>query len=127
MRLAPTATQEGVIELLQCLDLSSAYLFWPRSALARPVIADYLTRRGVSFHALDLYDTRPQAPLPLPNLDDFDEIVFTSPSTVKAFLTIFGSLLGGAKTLTPTGPITKEALFSIFLNNHLIDNKLVII
>jgi uroporphyrinogen-III synthase len=45
----------------------------------------------------------------------FDEIVFTSPSTVAAFKEIFGALPRGKK-LVAIGPITEEAL-DLFRNS----------
>jgi uroporphyrinogen-III synthase len=45
----------------------------------------------------------------VPNLAAFDEIVFTSPSTIEAFLAIFGALPRD-KILTPVGPVTEAAL-----------------
>ncbi|HEX2583390.1 MAG TPA: uroporphyrinogen-III synthase [Chlamydiales bacterium] len=108
-KVAPSATQEGVIELLETMELTHAYLFWPRSTLARPVIEEYLTRKKVPFCALDLYETKEQKLEPVPDLDDFDEIVFTSPTTVQAFLKIFGTLPANKK-LTPIGPVTAECL-----------------
>ena len=56
-----------------------------------------------------LYDTISQVIQPKPNLDHVDEIVFTSPSTVKAFIEIFGVLPRGKKCLA-IGPITEQAL-----------------
>jgi uroporphyrinogen-III synthase len=63
----------------------------------------------VQFTAIDLYDPIFQAPLPIPNLDEFDEIVFTSPSTVRAFLAIYGEIPKD-KIIAPIGPITKMSL-----------------
>jgi len=108
-KIAPVATQEGVVDLLKTMDLSGTFLFWPRSALARPVVTDYLTNEKVPFYALDLYETKWQRPEPVPDLADFDEIVFTSPTTVDAFLNIFGTLPKD-KRLTPIGPVTEKAL-----------------
>jgi uroporphyrinogen-III synthase len=105
-KIAPVATQEGVIELLKTIDLQNGLLFWPRSAQARPVLAEYLTKANIPFYALDLYETKWQKPEPVPNLDDFDEIVFTSPTTVNAFLKIFGPLPKD-KILTAIGPVTE--------------------
>jgi uroporphyrinogen-III synthase len=108
-RVAPSATQEGMIELLETMELAHAYLFWPRSASARSVIEEYLTRRKVPFCALDLYETKEQQLKPVPDLNEFDEIVFTSPTTVEAFLKIFG-ILPRDKKLTPIGPVTAAVL-----------------
>jgi uroporphyrinogen-III synthase len=105
--IAPIATQEGVIALLQTLDLG--YLLWPRSTKSRSTIADYLTAQKIRFHLFDLYETETLRPDPLPNLDSFDEIVFTSPSTVHAFLELYG-FFPTRKKLTPIGPITAKEI-----------------
>ena len=109
--IAPEATQEGVIALLETLDLTGAYLIWPRSERARNNVALYLEKRKVRFLAIDLYRTLFQKLEPVPSLDKIDEIVFTSPSTVDAFLEIYGTLPANKK-LTPIGPITKKYLGS---------------
>lgn len=102
-------TQEGIVALLDSLDLTNAFLFCPRSALARTVLDTYCRTNQISLRTCALYDTEVQKQESLPNLDHFDEIVFTSPSTVEAFLQIFKTLPHG-KTLTPIGPITASAL-----------------
>jgi len=107
--IAEESTQEGMIKLLEKLDLESASFFLPRSSLSRPLIAEYLGGRGVSFTLCDLYDTEIQQPEPLPDLQQMDEIVFTSPSTVNAFLHIFGAIPKEIK-ITCIGPITAAYL-----------------
>lgn len=104
--IAPFATQEGVIELIKNIK---GYFFIPRSRLARSLLTDFLEEKKIPFYALDLYDTRFQKLEPVPNLDDFDEIVFTSPSTVEGFLRIYGRLPKGKK-LSSIGPVTERAL-----------------
>lgn len=106
---ADDATAEGVVELLSQHDLSQAHVLWPHSALSRSVIPDYLHSRSIPFIACVLYDTFPVLCDPIPALNTFDEIVFTSSSTVSAFFAQF-------TTIPPTvqarciGPITKNAL-----------------
>jgi uroporphyrinogen-III synthase len=104
--VAKKSTQEGIIDLIAEMD---GYFFLPRSKLARPILSDYFTRKKVPFYSLDLYDIVFQKLEPIPNLDDFDEIVFTSPSTVEGFLQIFGKIPKDKK-LTTIGPITEKAL-----------------
>lgn len=104
------ATQEGVIALLETMSLENSLLFYPRSKLARPHLANYLQKRSISTCMFDLYDTVCQKLEPVPNLDLFDEIVFTSPSTVDGFLRIFGKLPRDKK-LTAIGPVTYQAIF----------------
>jgi uroporphyrinogen-III synthase len=103
--VAEDETQEGMIELFKAQDLQNAYLFYPRSSLARKVLDEYLQTRHVRCSACSLYDTVPQCLEPVPVLEDFDEIVFTSPSTVDAFLRIYDNLPKNIK-LTAIGPIT---------------------
>ncbi len=56
-----------------------------------------------------IYDTIVQKNQPIPDLEDIDEIVFTSPSTIKAFLDIFSAIPLDKKLVT-MGPITQKAL-----------------
>lgn len=109
--IAPRPTQEGVIELLEMLELKDAYLFLPRSRRARNTLPEYLKRKNICFFSFDLYDTVFQRPEPVPNLAHFDEIVFTSPSTVEGFLRIFESFPKHCK-LTAIGPITLTKIVS---------------
>lgn len=102
-------TQEGVVHLLSLLDLDDAYFFMPRSSQSRPVLAHFFSQREIRFQACDLYDTVSQVIEPKPDLDQVDEIVFTSPTTVKAFVEIFGGLPKGKKCLA-MGPITEQSL-----------------
>ncbi len=106
---SPEETQEGIVELLKTMPLEKPYVFLPRSSLSRPVLVDYFKERGIRFLACDLYDTATQILEPKPDLDAVDEIVFTSPSTVYAFIEIFGALPKGKK-LTTIGPVTEWAL-----------------
>ncbi|MBI2742853.1 MAG: uroporphyrinogen-III synthase [Chlamydiales bacterium] len=107
--VAEQESQEGIIALLETLDLKGANIFMPRSSLARPQIVHFLQEKGVNYTAVDLYDTVVQRLEPTPELRDFDEIIFTSPSTVHAFKEIFGHLPKDKK-LIAIGPITEEAL-----------------
>jgi uroporphyrinogen-III synthase len=116
--LAPTLvsreeTQVGVVALLRDLNLVVAYVFLPRSSLSRPVLVRYFKERQLRCRACDLYDTVPQCLEPKPNLDQIDEIIFTSPSTVQAFLAIFGALPQKTKCVA-IGPITENFLMQVY-------------
>jgi uroporphyrinogen-III synthase len=106
--IAQEETGEGVITLLETAPLQQGHLFFPRSAQGRKVILHYLEKKGIPFTHIDLYETHP-LPVDLPNLDDFDEIVFTSPSTVHAFSRLVQRWPSPEKCL-PLGPITKKTL-----------------
>ncbi len=107
--IAEQESQEGVIELLRKQDLSDAYLFYPRSSLARKKLEFYMIERGIRHQICDLYETVFQQPGPLPDLSTIKEIIFTSPSTVKGFLSAYGSIPHDKK-LTCIGEITEAEL-----------------
>lgn len=107
--IAELEQAEGVIAILEKLDLKGAYLFWPRSSRARPIIANFLQQRNLKFRDTAFYETLLKKPLPCPDLREIDEIIFTSPSTVEGFIAIFGKLPKD-KTLTAIGSVTQEAL-----------------
>jgi uroporphyrinogen-III synthase len=105
---ADEQTGEGVVALLQELDLNGAHLFFPHSALARTLIPDYCNTHHIPLTAIALYDTKPTN-IPLPNLDDFDQIVFTSPSTVHAFFAQIKKIPIHIQCLS-IGPVTEASL-----------------
>ena len=107
--VAQEETAEGMIKELQQLSLAKAHVFWPHSAQARPLLKDFLTLQKIHHTTCVLYEPKPQLLETLPQLENFDEIVFTSPSTVKAFIYFFGAL-PPAIQLTAIGPITKNYL-----------------
>lgn len=107
--VAKEETQEGMIDLLLRLDLQEAYVLFPKSSLARQKLENFFIEKEIRYQAFDLYDTVTKKPDLLPELDHFDEIVFTSPSTVQAFIDLFAEIPKNKK-LTCLGPITKEAL-----------------
>jgi uroporphyrinogen-III synthase len=109
VRVAEEETQEGVIALLQTLDLTGAHLFIPHSSRARSTLFDFLSEKGIVYTAIPLYDTCFVALEPRPQVEDFDAIVFTSPSTVEAFRFFFGSLPPLTQCIA-IGPITRRSL-----------------
>ena len=104
--LAPEPTQEGVFELIRSLH---GFFLLPHSHRSRPHLVESLKVKKIPHFSFVLYETHFQCPKPIPNLADFEEIVFTSPSTVEGFLRIYKTLPSNKK-LTPIGPITKKAL-----------------
>ena len=100
---------EGIIDLLSHLPLEDSFFFLPRSAQGRRIIPQYLEKHNIPYKSCALYDTCPRPPDPNLYIDHFDEIVFTSPSCVDAFLHFYGTLPTN-KTLTPIGPVTRKKL-----------------
>lgn len=107
---ADNESQEGIIMLLDSLPCLLGAFVWPRSAQARPLLRNYFCRRGLSLHDFIFYDVKTNT-LPLISLSDFDEIFFTSPSTVDAFLELYGCLPKQI-ALKAIGLVTKAHLLS---------------
>lgn len=107
--IASDETAEGIVCELKTLDLKNAHVLWPHAAGSRRVISDFLKESHIQFHECILYHTEAQVPFPLPDLNRVDEIVFTSPSTVSAFLALVGQLPTNKK-LSAIGPITYNFL-----------------
>lgn len=107
--MAPEATQEGVITLLKTADLKDVFLLYPHSRRARSLLSEYLQCEKIPHFSFDLYDTLFQRLEPVPDLNDFDEILFTSPSTVQGFSLIFLNIPARV-SLRAIGPVTQKAL-----------------
>jgi uroporphyrinogen-III synthase len=107
--VAPYPTQEGVVALLESMDLRGARILWPRSSKSRDCLSVFFEKAGLSVEVFDLYDTRTVKLDALPDLNFFDEVVFTSPSTVDAFYELFLEIPKGIR-LTPIGPVTARKL-----------------
>lgn len=112
--VAQDETAEGLVAALKNIDLSRAFVLWPHAALSRPLIANYLYEQFIPYAECILYDTKFIEPAHLPNLKQFNEIVFTSPSTVDAFIKAYDTLPTNKK-LTPIGPVTGSHLQSLLL------------
>lgn len=83
-------SQEGLIALFERLKMGKkSVIFYPKSSRARPLLLDYYERKEIAFSAPDFYDTLDYLPDMKPNLEEIDEIVFTSPSVVKSFFNHF--------------------------------------
>lgn len=107
--IAKDERAEGIIEILQGLSLEKAYLFWPHSSLSRSLIPNWLDDQGIKYRDCVFYDTHLERPKDLPCLDIVQEIVFTSPSTIDAFLLCYRSIPQD-KILTCQGEVTEKYL-----------------
>lgn len=112
IKVAQKETAEGIIEELKQLPLENAHVFWPHSAQARSVIKEFLCTQHIHHTTCVFYDTQSQMPSNHPSLEEFDKIVFTSPSTVKAFLQIFGTFPSHVQ-LETIGPVTDQFLKTV--------------
>jgi uroporphyrinogen-III synthase len=106
-------TAEGIVQMLSTKSFVNSWIFWPHSSLSRPILSNYFNERNIRYTECVLYHTKTaQIDLPFPGLENIDEIFFTSPSTVDAYMELFGKLPSD-KTLTAIGPITSRKLSSV--------------
>jgi len=104
--------QEGILSLLRSIEWKEeSYAFYPRSSLARKSLEVFLLEREIRHQVCDLYDTVAKSVDLWPDLEAFDEIFFTSPSTVAIFFSKI-TALPKRPQLKAIGPITFEALMS---------------
>lgn len=106
-RIAALEQAEGVVELLKNENLEGAHIVWPRAEGARDVISNYLKGR-CRLTEIPLYRSRTTGRTP-PDITSFSRLMFTSPSTVKAFQELFGSLPTGAEAVG-IGAVTSSFL-----------------
>lgn len=99
---------EGMIALLDRLDLHNAHLLWPHAATSRPLLREALQVRKIPFEEWIAYDTLPLQLKPL-KLGLFDEIHFTSPSGVQNFAKIYPEIPNHLK-LKGIGQITELSI-----------------
>lgn len=106
-------TAEGIISILEphLSILKKGFIFWPHSALSRTNLLTFFQKNQLNFEATIFYTTALNETFLKPNLNLYDKIIFTSPSTVDAFLKIYGRLPLN-KILIPIGSVTEK-----YLNN----------
>ena len=95
---------------MELVSRTKGYFFYPRSKNARPNLIEFMRKNNIPFFDLIVYETVFQKLEPVPDLAQFDEIIFTSPSTVQGFLRIYGALPKDKK-LTCIGPVTEREIF----------------
>ena len=107
--IAADETQEGVIRVLSSLDMTEANVLIPKSSSARPVLAHYLVEHNIHYRICILYDMYKKRPDILPDLNDFDEVVFTTPRCVESFFDIYHDFPSGID-FHAMGSYTRETL-----------------
>jgi len=112
---------EGVCLLLSAYP--SSFIFYPHAAGARDVIARYLKAQEIPHLACWLYTTEALQPNPLPNLEKYTHVMFTSPSTVKAFFQCYPRLPNHL-VCQAIGPVTRHALLKVLEDTKQVDQIL---
>ncbi|MCX8109986.1 MAG: uroporphyrinogen-III C-methyltransferase [Syntrophorhabdaceae bacterium] len=102
-------TSEGIIEILKGLDLKNRRILLPRAEEARDVIVNYINNSEGICDVIPIYKTG------LPDIvekieETPDVVTFTSSSTVKNFVFIYGKEILENCTVASIGPITTGTL-----------------
>lgn len=101
--------QEGLCELLASLDLSKAKVLYLRSKQARPLLKNFLAENTIQHTVIDFYEVIAKKQKPLLDVSAYEEIRFSSPSSVKAFISLYGSFPEGVR-LKAKGHVTQKEL-----------------
>lgn len=126
-----SALQKAGVKEVQQVDDDNSYgvIAWfkrqprgrvliPRSSLALPIIPEGLREQGYEVDCITAYINRmPVHPRKI-CLDEVDRIVFTSPSTIDNFISLYGSLPVG-KIFATRGPVTEQYLHTIIKQQNL--------
>lgn len=106
--VADEETSEGFLVKLEKLSLKNRRVLFPRSSLPNPFLKTELEKRGAKVIELTVYENTAVDKKDLPAAA-IDQVVFTSPSTVKNFLNNYGSIPQSWRILSK-GPRTQQAL-----------------
>ena len=81
-------TEEGMVRMLESIDLEGAKLLIPQSGMHRPKLVHFLVEKEISYQEVVLYDLQKERPETKVKLESFDEIVFSTPVAVDAFFEV---------------------------------------
>lgn len=107
--IASDESMEGIVRLLSSLDLNHAKVLFPKSCMAKPMLAHFLVEQEIHHQICTLYDIYHRKPFQLPDLTEVDEVIFPDPNTVDVFFSLFEEVPADVK-LHPIGGATREAL-----------------
>lgn len=85
-------SSEGLIKEFKKIDLKAKKIFLPRSDISGKGLEKGFQKLGAIVSSLFAYRNKIAKDLPDLDLNNFDEIMFTSPSTVRNFKKRYGSL-----------------------------------
>lgn len=113
-------TAESMVKCLRDFPLQGKRFLIPRSDLARDLLVDELRKRGARVEPVTVY--RNICPkIKKQDLGQIDEIVFTSPSTVKNFLKVHHDIPASIKVWA-IGPVTQAELKTFKIHSEVLKN-----
>jgi uroporphyrinogen III methyltransferase/synthase len=100
---------EGLLKAISGKSKGRLNALLPCSALSHDTLADGLKKLGHSARKLPVYGNTLPGDVQKLDISEFDTLVFTSPSTVKNFVKVYGGIPEGKQIVT-TGDVTKKAV-----------------
>ncbi|MHC4553881.1 MAG: uroporphyrinogen-III C-methyltransferase [Planctomycetota bacterium] len=107
---AATESSKGLLEAFSEIDVSGLSILLPQAEVSSAELPDGLSARGAAIENLTVYKTI-ETEIDDVDLDYIDQILFTSGSTVRAFVNKFGTVPENIEALclgVPTQTIAKE-------------------
>jgi uroporphyrinogen III methyltransferase / synthase len=102
-------TAEGLLKALtKHMNVRGKRILFPRSSLPNPFLKDALTALGAKVDEITIYVNTKPPKKNLPSVD-IEGVIFTSPSTVRNFLTDYG-IIPAAWQIMAKGPVTLKTL-----------------
>jgi uroporphyrinogen III methyltransferase / synthase len=103
---------EGLIEVLEPIEVEGKRVLVARAAEARDVLPEYLETRGAQVDVVSLYETVREQPgeAEIERAQGADYITFTSSSTVTNLAEALGDRFPTGARIVSIGPITSETI-----------------
>lgn len=117
-RIPDTFTSEGIVEILKTMEVEGRRFLLPRAEEARDVIVAYIKKQGGTCDVIPIY----RADLPkevVPISEKPDIITFTSSSTAKNFVVLYGKTALSDIAIASIGPVTTKTLDDLGCKAHI--------
>lgn len=108
---SPTQSAEGLLQYFS--NQPPQRILLPRSDKGLKALSEGLTTMGHKVTDIAVYTNRPNLDAVRLDLSKVDKVVFTSPSTVEAFKTLYGTEISNHLLLIAKGKTTYEAIQTI--------------
>lgn len=108
---SPTQSAEGLLQYFS--NQPPQRILLPRSDKGLKALSEGLTMMGHKVTDIAVYTNRPNPDAVRLDLSKVDKVVFTSPSTVEAFKTLYGTEIPNHLLLIAKGKTTYEAIQTI--------------
>ena len=113
-----TFTSEGIVEVLRNTEVKGKRFLLPRAEEARDIIVTFIKNQGGTCDVIPIY----RAALPkdiAPLSEKPDIITFTSSSTAKNFIALYGKDVLKDTTVASIGPVTTKTLNDLGFKSHI--------